>query len=406
MDKETKESSLKSPDSNKTIQTPHPVDLATRHQYERHPYPPIPSLALPSRGKEFRLSYELGAQFAFPESPQVTPSHAGLKILVLGGGTFEPVLVAQTHPLASEVTAVDLSLRSLKILKRRKVWAKAMGRHLAPLRLLQADLMSWEPQEQFDYIMASNVLHHLENPAKGLQRIAKWIKPGGLLRLVTYPKSSRIWMRQTSDFFRRQGLSASTPRLALRCREVISRLDPSDPKRSCFESQPETHPLGGLIDAFFHPCERPLTPLQWFAHAQNSGLKWLGEGQDPLSQSSFLDELTPHQSFLRLMPWEKLQILDDLLEVLSNPVIWFQKKRLEPAQEVPIEDPPFFNPQQEIRFYLKRAERLLIRAGIHLDEVLSQLQKEVGSRVSHPSLEFPEGKPLPGLSILDHLNSN
>lgn len=369
-----------------------------REQYERFPYPPVASLALPRRGQEERLSYDRATRLL--GNPR---AHPGIQVLVAGAGTLETLLVARANPGAARITAVELSERSLGVLRRRMAWDRWSTRLLfrtsarAPVETVTADLHEWRPSAPLDLIFASNVLHHVEDPAALLARLASWLKPGGLLRLQTYPRQSRIWMRETSRYLRGQGLGPETPRLARAAARAIAKLAPEDPRRSCFESQPERRHPAGLVDAFFHACERPLAPLQWQAACARAGLELFHEDQTETSRSAFLAELLP--ATRGLGPWKQLQILDDLLELCANPTLWLVR-RGDARAFAPTEQFGDFTADRraELRTGLARAGRLLSEAGVTLKDALATLRREVGPRVSAP----PEERPLPGLSILEH----
>ncbi|MGZ3687058.1 MAG: class I SAM-dependent methyltransferase [Bdellovibrionota bacterium] len=347
-----------------------------RRRYEDFPYPPVSALALPRRAQ--------GSSLALPEP--------GARILVAGAGTLEALVVAQANPRAAEVLAVDLSGSSLGILRRR-VWLARIARpwqRIARITTRVADLHEFhEPEDgPFDFILASNVLHHVDDPAGLLRHLASLLRPEGLLRMVTYPAQSRLWMRETASYFRERGLTQQSPRLDRRCAEAIRELPEKDPRRSCFESQPETSHLSGLLDAFFHPCEHPLRPLLWKAAAESAGLTLQSEAQTETSRSTFLDVLAP--ACADLDAWTKLQILDDLLELCANPALWLRKTGPLGPRPAGLEPEPGLS----LEGGLERARGLL--APTPLSEVLTNLAREVGPRVDS------RGRPLPGLSILDH----
>jgi len=178
---------------------------SVREQYERFPYPPIPWLALPSKGEGRGLAYAYGRELV-QASPfaQALAANDRPRILVAGCGTFEPVVAAMANPDAAEIVAVDLSATSLERLEKRLRFASVVSRWSSsrrralnpPLRLVRADLFDWE-DGQFDFIIASNVLHHVQEPDLLLRRLAGWLGPGGLLRMVTYAQHSRLWLRNT-----------------------------------------------------------------------------------------------------------------------------------------------------------------------------------------------------------------
>lgn len=344
-------------------------------QYEKYPYPPIPWLALPKRGEGASLAFERGLKLAGRNQ-----NHDGARILVAGCGTFEPLIVAQQNSRAAEVVAVDFSYEALKCLKKRfalarlagvlRPWAKGS---IAPTCLLHADLTTWS-DGLFDCIFASNVLHHTEDPSAMLMRLSSMLRPGGLMRVVTYPRHSRLWMRLTREWFASQGMSAESPDLILSAKNAVRRLPSGHPIRGCFESQPETRSRTGLIDAFFNAQEKPLSPLEWKAASAQASLKWIAEDQREDCRGATLVSLIPTTQALD--PWERLQVLDDTLELVVNPVLWFEKST--PQQsciEFPIHsdihwvDRPDWASAQvslEIEGALNRADHILKKVGSSL----------------------------------------
>lgn len=346
---------------------------SVQDQYEAFPYPPVPALALPLPSQGRRLAYETGRSLAEARGlPALAPDKDGLRLLVVGCGTLEAVVIAEAHPRAREIVAVDLSARSLAILRRRLTlarlvrWLPWRWRRLPPVRTVQADFRTGLFAEApFDYILATNVLHHTEDPAASLAQLSALLKPKGLLRLVTYPKASRIWMRRTGAYLQEAGLGPHTPRLIHAARVAIRRLPADDPRRQTFETSPEAETTAGLVDAFLHAIERPLSPLAWRDAAGAAGLTLVGEGQDPECCSSHLDALLPEAA--RLDPWAKLQLLDDALLLWDNPVLWLVKtdasaiaSNHEP--DTPSED--HFSPDAELSANRHRIEDLLRHAGL------------------------------------------
>ena len=372
---------------------------AVRTQYEKFPYPPVGMLALPVRGE--------GHEIAIPSAR---------RILVAGCGTLEAVVAAQANPRA-RITAVDLSASSLRIARTRLTLMKLARpfSRIARVDWIRADLLEWtptrNPDDKFDFILCSNVIHHVESPAALLARLATWLDRDGVLRFVTYPKASRIWMRQAALWLRLSGLTRETAGLPARARAEIRKLPENHPARVIFESHPELNRganITGLIDGFFHAQERPLSPLEWREACAASGLELFRESQTETSQSRFLDEILHEE--LSLDPWSKLEVLDCLLEVCANPVLWLRHSasarglagfaRANAPAAVRSTD-EFLKPASyefELGRNLRRARDILQSAGIPIERVMQALVSEVGPRVGPP----PDEKPLPGLSILDY----
>ncbi len=395
-----------------------------RRQYENFPYPPIPFFALPQRNQGESLKFELGYPLAQNKrASEKVASHQGIRILVAGAGTFEALIIAQAHPYAGEIVAVDLSEASLTTLKRRLQLARIakFPFKLPPVRLIRADLIEWltslGSNEKFDYILASNVLHHTQDPGQLMMALANRLKLDGLMRVVTYPKASRIWMRETSKWLRLGGLNPHHARpnqqLVRQAQQRIQKLPPHHFIRSCFDSQPEKTTATGIIDAFLNACENPYSPLEWRAASQNAGLTWIGETQTESSRSSFLDEIAPElQSY---DPWIKLQILDDLLEICANPILWFKKDldlsrppRCHSSVQPPLPDlpsPDHYSSLEipshvywEMKQNLIRVQALLQNSTLTLETLFLRLKTQVGPRVDPKN----PNRILPGLALSDY----
>lgn len=371
---------------------------AVKAQYERFPYPPVPFLALPRRDQGEQLKFELGQSFL-----NQTQTHRGIRILVAGCGTLEALVVAQAHPWAQEIVAVDLSEKSLETLHRRIQWAKIARLQFrsVPIRLRCMDLHEFakdSSQGLFDYILLSNVVHHVPNPAELLHLITQRLKPQGLLRLVTYPKASRFWMRACALWLKEGGLTLSSPDLKRKTLARIRQLPDNHPIRLCYESQPETQTVSGLVDAFYHICENPLSPLEWKNACIRSSLRLIGESQNETSQSRFLTEIVPELHSLGR--WEKLQILDDLWELCANPILWLQRdpNLTKSPNDLVIPDRFPTSSRQEVKEGLDRIRDLIAPHQISLETLWNRFKQEVGPRVSPTH----QDRILPGLALTDY----
>lgn len=399
-------------------------------QYERFPYPAVGSLALPRRGQGEGLRYEVGVALAQAAgvAQGLTPDHRGKRILVVGAGTLEALVVAQTHPEAAEIVAVDISAASIRALKQRLRWAGLRDRifrrrALPPISAHQSDLNHWT-QGGYDYIIATNVLHHTLNPAASLKRLAALLKPGGLMRVVTYPAQSRHWIRQTSAWLAWHGLTPEKSGLARKARAAIRKLPSGHPIRSCYEGHGERMSATGVVDAFLHVLEQPLSPEQWQDASEAASLTWVGETQTDTSRGEFLSALLPATAALN--HWQRLQVLDDVLELATNPIWWFVKRPLSGIPVVIDEEMenvtpdgradmlwqgisvkevarnlslPWYLPSQpyfELARGARSAQRILGSVGATISNLMDALRREVGVRCSRT------GRELPGLTLPEH----
>lgn len=254
------------------------TSAAVRAQYERHPYPGhVPFVALPVPAAELRFD---GVGTARP------------RILVAGSGSFEPLVVARSNPRA-EIVAVDLSARSLRLLRWRWWWARALwlllphrllqqltGRGLGALRMVQGDLndAALFPPASFDAIVCTGVLHHCAAPAAVLENLARWLAPNGVLRVMVYAPTSRRTIYDVQAAFSRAGVDPlrfpSYRALLSACRAVLRALPFEERRRLslAFEGYRDIESFSGLVDGFFHAHDVAI-PLQVLvADAARAGL--------------------------------------------------------------------------------------------------------------------------------------
>ncbi len=380
------------------------VAARVRAQYERHPYPPVSPLALPARRPEVELSAALGAELAgiggFPARPRV---------LVAGAGSLEALVVARANPSAEIVVAVDLSASSLRVLR----WRAALARvaqpfaRTAPIASCEADLYAFRGGP-FDAIFLSNVLQHVGDPGALVVHLASMLAPHGVLRLVVYPRESRLWMRAIQAHLRALGLDAATPSPRRRALEAMRALPAPSPLRLSFEVNPESLSDAGVVDAFLHAHDEPASPLLLASYIYRAGLRLVGERQTASSRSAFVAEVDPALASKMTCPWERLTLLDESLELCANPVFWLAHARgREPAPRPPLTpdasartdtsaDPIPVAARLAAR--LDALDALLAPYGTNADAWVRTLAREVGPRVGPP----PEERPLPGLALSDY----
>jgi ubiquinone/menaquinone biosynthesis C-methylase UbiE len=71
------------------------------------------------------------------------------------------------------------------------------------LSLIYADLFTFQPDEEFDLVVAARVLQWLSNPLDAVKKLASFLKPGGQLSILDYNHEALEWMPQSPDSMRK-----------------------------------------------------------------------------------------------------------------------------------------------------------------------------------------------------------
>lgn len=274
-----------------------------RSLYENRPYPPVslitPFVQFLRRDDLPLLNYEAGYAASFGAVP------AGLRpprILVAGCGTSEPIAVAAANP-GAEILAVDLSEKSL----RRLRWMARIKR--VKLKTWRGDFQELpESFGKFDYLIATGVIHHLEDPAAGLVALRRLGHERSVFRFMIYNRWGRDLLygaKQMAGL-----LHAKSPE---KLRKLLEALPSDHPYRIYYHLYGDARSDAGLSDGYLHPQDRAF-------HAEEVGALLAKCG---LEASYFLqkrggnpeDEISLPSS---VSPWRKLAVLEAMGELDEN----------------------------------------------------------------------------------------
>ncbi|MEL6931394.1 MAG: class I SAM-dependent methyltransferase, partial [Cyanobacteria bacterium J06600_6] len=164
------------------------VSAAVAKLYDTYPFPPEPLIDEPPPGYNWRWSWTAAYSFCTGMKPQTQD----IRILDAGCGTGSGTdYLINLNPEAS-VTAIDLSEKALEVAEERCNRSGVIAKHDKPVQFLQMKLEEATQLEgEFDFINCVGVLHHLPEPEKGIQAIAKKLKPGGILHIFVYAELGR-----------------------------------------------------------------------------------------------------------------------------------------------------------------------------------------------------------------------
>lgn len=234
-----------------------------RALYERRPYPPVslltPFVQFVRRGELSLLRYGTGFEACFGTIPEKEP-----RILVVGSGTLEPVAVAAANP-GARILAVDLSEKSLKRLRWNARWKGVSSRIETRQGDFQELPVSLGP---FDYVIASGVIHHLEDPGRGLRVLHTLGHERAVYRFMIYSHWGRELLYGAKSLAALFGVESPE-----RLRLLLEALPADHPYRIYFHLYEDARTDAGLVDGYLHPCDRPFDAEELGALLESSGLE-------------------------------------------------------------------------------------------------------------------------------------
>lgn len=248
--------------------------------YEKNPYPPVSGLGvffqrilpdhLPLLNYHALFSGARGSCLGAASQP---------RILVAGAGTTEPLAVARANPEA-QILALDVSgssLQKLKFQARLHGLSSRIQIHEGKIERAAQDLRG-----KFDYILATGVLHHLENPESGLRALKEMAHEKTVFRFMVYSRYGRELLYYTKSLIEKLNL-----RTATQVRRLIEGLPPKHPYRIFFQLYSDTATDTGVEDGYLHPLDHAFSALELESLLKSCQMKiaeclmpgWYDEGE-------------------------------------------------------------------------------------------------------------------------------
>ena len=164
------------------------INQAVANLYNTYPFPPDPLSDLEPPGYNWRWNWTSAYSFCTGMKPAIQD----IRILDAGCGTGSGTdYLIHLNPEA-EVTAIDLSEKALEMAEERCNRSGVIAKHAKPVKFFNLKLEEATNLEgEFDFINCVGVLHHLPEPEKGIQALAKKLKPGGILHIFVYAELGR-----------------------------------------------------------------------------------------------------------------------------------------------------------------------------------------------------------------------
>ena len=159
------------------------TSIKVRRQYENFPYP---RWVNPGMSIDPQTLGEYFDERKIKINDKNFPLHDTLEVLIAGCGTGQQAINTYSKLLKSKVTAIDFSKRSLGFAQRK---SKELD---IDIEYIHGDILEINRlKKKFDLIECVGVLHHMEEPEKGLSSLLSILNEGGMIFLGLYSKLAR-----------------------------------------------------------------------------------------------------------------------------------------------------------------------------------------------------------------------
>lgn len=286
------------------------VTDSVRSLYEAFPYPE----RMPGGASDPYL--DMMRAFASP------PPGRRLSFLDAGCGTGVNLLGAATLYSHYDVFGCDINRVGLE-----QIEADIREYGLSNARVQECELSEmpddFGPPEGFDIIFCTGVLHHLADPQRALQKLARRLAPQGVLRLMVYSERGR------ADLYRFARMAAKLwpatawpwPKRVEMAQALMGELERGfrvggvapPPLRGTWSDAATVGPAE-FADRYLHPHDRPYTPATLKTTLEGAGLRFLDwfEPRDWMLETLLPDLAASPEAPLEF--WDQVQLIDELFE--------------------------------------------------------------------------------------------
>ena len=271
------------------------VSQKVKSQYEENPYP---------RWRYGKLATKVTLNQAInndinPNSVNYNIGNGQLKVLIAGCGTGQHILSAQRYKNA-QVTCIDLSLSSLSYAKRKMNEFEINNVELILMDILEVDLL----KKRFDIIESSGVLHHMNNPLKGLKALLGILNNNGFLKLGLYSDIARQDIVKARNYIVRTNLKPTATDIRRFRKNVISG---KYTEINNLQKRSDFYTLSTCRDLCFHTQEHRFTINQLRETLKSNELKFLGFLLPQHVKSLYKSNFPEDKNQTNLQNWAKFE---------------------------------------------------------------------------------------------------
>ena len=267
------------------------VSSKVREQYEESPYPrwktvnfPIAPANLENIVKNSLIKCDIR------HLTQKQP----LEVLVAGCGTGKQPINFAKSMANVKIDAIDLSLKSLSFAKRKSKELKVEN-----ISFFQDDILNLPNQrKKYDLIACGGVLHHMEEPEKGLQILSDKLNNKGLLLIALYSTLARQNIKRVQNGIKLERINPHDRELRY-LREWLKIKLQNDP----ITKIKDFHSSSGFRDLFLHVQEHTFSCLELKKLLKRCNLEFCGFSLPNKTILEFASQHVDFNDFYSLDAW-------------------------------------------------------------------------------------------------------
>jgi len=269
-----------------------------RDQYEENPYPRWNEVI---KYKKITIEEYINLEI-MPNKGSYSIENP--EILIAGCGTGRELVVLAKYFKKAKFFAIDLSLNSLAYAKM-----KCEENNVNNINFLQCDILSLKKlNKKFDIIFSTGVIHHMENPDKGLDILCSCLNKNGLMRLGLYSEIARKNIinikKEIKNIFPKSITDKSI-------REVRDFIFSSDSKSSIeIKKMNDFYSMSSVRDLIMHAQEKNYSINDIKLLLKNFDLTFIGFS-DPKVKIIYKEEFPDDRSMLNLDNWGKFEEINN-----------------------------------------------------------------------------------------------
>lgn len=250
---------------------------AVQRLYNTYPFPAEPLLDEPPPGYNWRWNWTAAYNFCTGHKP----TRQNVRILDAGCGTGVGTEYLIFLNPEAEIVGMDLSEKALEIAQERCQRSGVIASHKAPVSFHHLNIENAEQiPGEFDLINCVGVLHHLPDPIKGIQALAKKLASGGLFHIFVYAELGRweIQLMQQAIALLQGDRKGDYKDGVFVGRQIFSSLPENNRivKREKERWSLENHRDESFADMYVHPQEVDYNIHNLFELIDASGLEFIG----------------------------------------------------------------------------------------------------------------------------------